>query len=148
MPTQKSTLPAAPTPPMPAAPYTPAQSMPSSLDKPGMVTAITIMTLINGILNILWGLGVSLGALAGIVTICLIPFTILPTVLGIFEVIYAAKLLSDPPQPVQPSQTIAILEICCVLVGNVFSLVVGILALVFYNDYSVKNYFARINGSI
>jgi hypothetical protein len=29
--------------------------------------------------------------------------------------------------------------------GNIFSMVVGILALIFYNDLSVKNYFARIN---
>jgi hypothetical protein len=34
-----------------------------------------------------------------------------------------------------------------VLVGNVFSLVVGILALIFYNDATVKDYFARLNGT-
>jgi hypothetical protein len=71
---------------------------------------------------------------------------ILPTILGVFEIIYASKLLSDPPQPVQPSQTIAILEILCILAGNVFSMIVGILSLVFYNDPAVKDYFARLNG--
>ena len=76
------------------------------------------------------------------------PFTILPTILGIFEIIYAAKLMSNPPQAVQPSTTLAILEIVCVLAGNLFSVVVGILALVFYNDLTVRDYFARLNGTL
>ncbi|MCK6540124.1 MAG: hypothetical protein L6Q26_08695, partial [Anaerolineales bacterium] len=39
-------------------------------------------------------------------------------------------------------------EIAAVLAGNVFSMAVGILALVFYNDAEVKNYFARLNGPL
>jgi hypothetical protein len=31
---------------------------------------------------------------------------------------------------------------------NIFSMVVGILALVFYNDIAVKDYFARLNGTL
>jgi hypothetical protein len=114
--------------------------------KPGKVQAIAIMTLINGVLNIMWGAGVSFGLIFGIITIVCIPITILPAILGIFEIIYATKLLSNPPQPVQPSQVLAILEICCIIAGNAISLAVGILALVFYNEPEVKAYFARING--
>jgi hypothetical protein len=73
------------------------------------------------------------------------PITLLPTVLGVFEILYAVKIIADPPQPVKFSQTIAILEICCILYGNGLSLVVGILALVFYNEPSVKDYFAALN---
>ena len=113
---------------------------------PGLVKTIAIMTLINGIINIFWGLVATVSVTASIVLICLAPLAILPTVLGIFEIIYAAKLLSEPPRPVQPSTTIAILEILCILAFNVFSMVVGILALVFYNDPQVKDYFARLNG--
>jgi hypothetical protein len=83
---------------------------------------------------------------ASIILICLAPLAILPTILGIFEIIYAAKLLTNPPQPVRPSTTIAILEILCILAFNVFSMIVGILALVFYNDPQVKDYFNRLNG--
>jgi hypothetical protein len=104
------------------------------------------MTLGSGIANLFWGIIASLTALATIVGIVCVPFTILPTILGVFEIIYAAKLLSNPPQPVLPSTNIAILEIATILVGNVFSMVVGILALVFYNDLVVKDYFARLNG--
>jgi hypothetical protein len=121
-----------------------------SAQEPGMVTALTIMTLVNGILNIMWSLGVTLGIVLGTFGIGLLcaPITLLPGVLGIFEILYAAKLLANPPQPVKPSQTIAILEICCIVAGNVISLVVGILALVFYSDTAVKAYFARINGAV
>jgi hypothetical protein len=114
--------------------------------KPTLVNVIAWMTLASGIVNLFWGIIASLTALATIVGIVCIPFTILPTILGIFEIIYAAKLLSTPPQPVLPSTNIAILEILTILVGNVFSMVVGILALVFYNDLVVKDYFARLNG--
>jgi hypothetical protein len=115
-------------------------------ESPGLVKTIAVLTLINGIVNIFWGLIATVSVTASIILICLAPFAILPTILGIFEIIYAIKLLSDPPQPVQPSTTIAILEILCVLTFNVFSMIVGILALVFYNDPQVKKYFADLNG--
>src|SRR5688572_15244506 len=114
--------------------------------KPTLVQVIAWMTLGSGIVNLFWGIIASLTALATIVGIVCVPFTILPTILGVFEIIYAAKLLSNPAQPVLPSTNIAILEIATILVGNVFSMVVGILALVFYNDLVVKDYFARLNG--
>jgi hypothetical protein len=85
--------------------------------------------------------------LATIVGFVCVPITILPTVLGIFEILYAAKLFSNPAQPVQPSTNIAVLEIACILTGNVFSMAVGILSLVFYGDIMVRDYFARLNGT-
>ena len=127
---------------------TPTPFSPNASEKPGMVSAIAIMILVNGILNILWGLGTTSGIVLGTLGIGLLcaPVTLLPGILGIFEIIYAAKLISSPAQPVLPNQTISILEICCILAGNVLSAVVGILVLVFYNDPIVKTYFARING--
>jgi hypothetical protein len=115
--------------------------------KPTFVNVIAWMTLASGVVNLFWGLGLSLTGLLSIVGIICIPFMILPTVLGVFEIIYAAKLMSNPPQAVQPSTTIAILEIVCILAGNLFSVVVGILALVFYNDITVRDYFARLSGT-
>ena len=114
-------------------------------DSPGLVKTIAVLTLINGIVNIFWGLIATAVVVPTIVLACLAIFTILPTILGVFEIIYALKLLNNPPQPVQPSTTIAILEILCVLTGNVFSMIVGILSLVFYNDPQVKEYFANLN---
>jgi hypothetical protein len=116
--------------------------------KPGLFTTIAVLTLVSGIVNLFWGFIASATALGTIVGVVCLPITILPTILGIFEIIYAAKLLSSQPEPVQPSQTIAILEILTLFIGNLFSMVVGILALIFYNDVAVKDYFARLNGTV
>ncbi len=113
-------------------------------NKPALVMAIALMTLVNGIFNIIWGLSIVLGTF-GLSLVCF-PVPLFPIVLGGFEIAYAIKLLANPPQPVQPSQAIAIMEIVAVVVGNVFSMVVGILALIFYNDAAVKVYFAQLNG--
>ena len=119
----------------------------SNQQKPTLVSVIAWMTLVSGIVNLFWGLVASGTALATIVGIFCTPLTILPTILGVFELIYAAKLFSNPAQPLQPSTNIAVFEIACVVTGNVFSMAVGILALVFYNDTVVKDYFARLNGT-
>lgn len=115
--------------------------------KPGLLTAIAVMTLTSGIINLFWGFVASATALGTIVGVICLPITILPTILGVFEIIYAAKLLSAQPQPVQPSQSIAVFQILTFLMGNIFSVVVGILTLIFYNDQSVKEYFAQVNGT-
>jgi hypothetical protein len=114
--------------------------------KPTLINVIAWVTLASGIVNLFWGIAASGAVLATVVGVICIPITILPTILGIFEIIYAAKLMSNPPQQVRPSTNLAILEIVCVLVGNLFAVVVGILALIFYNDLTVKDYFARLNG--
>ncbi|MCH7663760.1 MAG: hypothetical protein IH859_07820 [Chloroflexi bacterium] len=118
-----------------------------TLQKPGMVTALSILTLISGIGNILWGLSLTFSIIVGTLGLGIIcaPITILPVVLGIFEIIYGAKLMANPPNPIQPSKTLAILEIVAVIFFNFFSVVVGILALVFYNDQEVMAYFEEIN---
>lgn len=113
--------------------------------KPGLLTAIAVMTLTSGIINLFWGFVASATALGTFIGIICLPITILPTILGVFEIIYSAKLLSAQPEAVKPSQSIAVFEILTFLMGNIFSVVVGILSLIFYNDQSVKEYFAKIN---
>jgi hypothetical protein len=115
--------------------------------KPNLIIAIAGTTLVSGIVNLFWGIIASYSVIATIVGVVCLPFTVLPAILGIFEIIYAAKMLSSPPQPLQPSTGIAVFEVMCFLTGNIFSMVVGILSLVFYNDLSVKNYFAELNAT-
>ena len=119
-----------------------------NIQKPTLINVIAWTTLASGIVNLFWGLAASGTALATVIGIICTPLTILPTILGVFELIYAAKLFSNPAQPIQPSTNIAIFEIACVLIGNVFSMAVGILSLVFYNDTVVKDHFARLNGTL
>ena len=102
----------------------------------------------SGIVNLFWGFALSGTALVSIIGIICVPLAILPSVLGVFEIIYAAKLFSNPPQAVKPSTNIAVLEIANILALNLFSMVVGILSLVFYNDTLVKDYFLRLNGTL
>lgn len=116
------------------------------VQKPGMVTVIGFSTLISGIANVFWGLFLSMSFASSIIGILCVPLTILPAILGIFEIVYAAKLIGDSPQPIQPSQRIAVLEIISVSTGNVFAMAVGILSLIFYNDLAVKTYFDHLNG--
>lgn len=114
--------------------------------KPGLITAIAVMTLTSGIINLFWGFVASATMLSTFIGAICLPITILPTILGIFEIIYAAKLLSTQPQPVKPSQPIAFFEIATVVLGNVFSMVVGIVVLIFYSDLAVKEYFSNLNN--
>ncbi|MFH1446452.1 MAG: hypothetical protein ABIG43_03460 [Chloroflexota bacterium] len=115
-------------------------NIPSSV-KPSKVQAISIMMLVNGILNVIYGLGLTFSVVVGTVGIGLLcsPVTILPTVLGIFEIIAATRLLSTPPRRINV-QTLAILEICTIITGDIISCVIGILNLVFYNDPETKAY--------
>lgn len=128
----------------------PPSAYQSAMQRPGMVTALGTMTLVNGILNIIAGLGLTTAVVFSTLGIGLLcsPITLAPAVFGIFEIMYAAKILANPPQSVKFSQTIAILEIVCIIFGNGVSLVVGILALVFFNDQTVKDYFATINPAL
>ena len=112
--------------------------------KPTLINVIAWTTLASGIVNIIWGIA----ALSTFIGFICAPFSILPIILGICEIVYAAKFLSNAVQPFKPSTNIAIFEIACILFGNVFSMVVGILSLVFYNDAVVKAYFARLNGTL
>jgi len=107
----------------------------------GKAQAIAIMTLISGILNVLLGIGLTGGFVLGTWGLGLLcaPVTILPSVLGIFEIIGAAKLMGNPPRKFNV-QTIAILEIALIITGSFISLIIGILNLVFYNEPATKHY--------
>ncbi len=117
-------------------------------ERPSNVNAIAVMTIISGAINIVGAFGVTIAVVLGTFFLGIIcaPITILPAILGIFEILYGVKLLSKPPQPVKPSQAIAIFEIVTFLYLNVISGVIGILALTMYTDPEVKAYFERINS--
>lgn len=112
--------------------------------KPGKIQTITILLLVNGIMNILYAFSATAAIVLGTLGIGLLcaPLTILPGVLGVFEIIYASNLMANPPKAVKNLQTIAILEIVCIITGNAISLIIGIINLVFYNDTEVRAYLA------
>ncbi len=117
--------------------------MPSQT-KSQKVQLIGILMLISGITNILIGGGLVLGLALSLVLICCAPVGLLPLALGIFELIYAIRLLGTGTerQPYQRIQIIAILEIASILAGNFISLVIGIVNLVFLNEPEVRQSFS------
>lgn len=112
--------------------------------KPTKLQTMAVLVLISGILNILWGGILALLGIFSIVGILCAPLLILPMVLGVFELIYALNLLADPPKVKEPSMAIAILEVCDIFFLNVFSVVVGVLSLIFASDQEIKDYFASL----
>lgn len=96
---------------------------------PGDVPGVRIPLLISGIFNILAALGWA--------STCFLAFVGIPSlVLGIFEFIQFSKL-GDPANRsrlVGSTRIIGILEICSVLIGNLGSLICGIIVLVNLNQ--------------
>jgi len=116
------------------------------MTKPGKVQTLSILIIISGVFNILGGGLLALLIIIGTIGIGLLcaPILILPMVLGIAEIIHGINLMADPPRIGEPSLAIAILEVCSILFGNVFGLVVGVIHLVLINDQEVKAYFESL----
>ena len=118
----------------------------SAQQKPSLVSAIAAMTMVSGIVNIFWGLIASMTALVTLVGV--VPPLHRPAVhSGRVRDDLCGQSLGNLPQAVRPATTLAAFEIASILAGNAFSMIVGILALVFYNDLMVKAWFAEINGA-
>lgn len=118
--------------------------------KPGKVQAIAIMALVDGILNVLYGLFLLLFAgiplALTIVGLCAVPFLFYPIVVGVMGIIYGMKMVEQRPVGAQPHKTLAIMQIVNILFGNLLSLVAGIISLVFYNEEEVQAYYRSLGG--
>lgn len=115
-------------------------------NKPAKVQTMAVLILVSGILNIVWGGILALFGVLTIIGILCAPLLILPMVLGVFELIYALNLMADPPKVKKPSQAIAVLEICNIVFVNIFSVVVGVLSLIFISEVEIKDYFASLDA--
>ena len=102
---------------------------------PGKIQAISIMTLVGGILAILTCFGIGLGT-AGF----WIPW-IYSLILGIMATIKGSQMLGSNPAPAFASaKTIAIMQIVNIINCDIPNLVMGIINLCFLNDPEVKEY--------
>ena len=102
---------------------------------PGKIQAISIMTLVGGILAILTCFGIGLGT-AGF----WIPW-IYSLILGIMATIKGSQMLGSNPAPAFASaKTIAIMQIVNIINCDIPNLAMGIINLVFLNDPEVKEY--------
>ncbi len=120
---------------------------------PGKIQAIGVMHLVGGIMNVtmalVWGfLGLSTALFTfGIGLLYCCPVVILLPV-GILEIVSGAKHLSSNHAGLTAPRTTAILEITSFLACSTFSLIFGILTLVFLSDPEVAEYYEtkRLTG--
>lgn len=118
------------------------------VQRPGLVTALAALTLTSGLVNLFASLGITallVVCTLGIGLVICAPFTLLPAILGVFELIHGARLLSNTTPP-RPNHVIAYLEIATLIYLNPVGLAAGIIALVIYGDEAVKAYFAGAIG--
>jgi hypothetical protein len=119
------------------------------MDRPSRVTVIAVLTLSSGILNFIWSIGlcfafILLGMGTFLIGCLCLPVALYPLLLGILEVVFAVKLFRRPAPPaIKPAYHIAVMEIIAALLGNIAALIVGVTALIFYNDRSVRGYFGE-----
>jgi hypothetical protein len=123
-----------PSTPPKVAPFTAASPVGQPI-KPGKIQAISVMTLVGGILAILTCLGIGLATVG-----FWIPW-IYSLVLGIMATIKGSQMLGSNPAPAFASaRTIAIMQIVNIINCDVVNLTLGIISLVFLNDPEVKEH--------
>lgn len=85
----------------------------------------------------------AIGALAFILLVALGIYFL---VLAFLELRYGIRLLANPPGVTRPARHIAVMEIIAIVGSNIIAAVVGVLALVFYNDPAVQQYFDMLSS--
>jgi len=115
--------------------------------KPALLQATAILALISGILHLIGCVGLVIGlTIAGLgsfgIACLFLPLAALPLAMGVIEVRYALALLSEPLHVERLNRTLAIVQVCLILFGNVLALAAGVVGLVADSDRAVQDYLA------
>jgi hypothetical protein len=144
---QAAESPVPPSPPtIPAAAPVAAATPGGQPTKPGKIQAISIMTLVGGIVATLagltWGCYISLIGLATLgIGFILLFMPIYSLVFGIMAIIKGSQMLGSNPLPAfKSAKTTAIMQIVNIICCDLINLTMGIVNLVFLNDPEVKDY--------
>jgi hypothetical protein len=116
------------------------------MQKPANVQVIGILVLVSGAINILVGLGITVGVVLGtfLLGVVCLPLTLIPVGVGIYELIVGIRVVSNQPPGNLP--LVGGLEIASILWGNFLSMIGGIVVLVFYNEPETKAYFEDLKS--
>lgn len=110
--------------------------------KPGALTAVAIMMLIAGVFNLIAGIGWFFSGL--MIYVVGVIFTIIPAaycgIVGIVEIVYAARLLSERPTIQTPPYFVSILGIISIIFFSITSAILEIINLILMSDTEVKAY--------
>lgn len=119
--------------------------------KPGLLEASAILTIISGGMHLLAFVTLFLTLLAlaigtfGILC-CLLPLAFVPLFLGLYEIRYGLRLLANPAGVFEANRTLAIVQICLIVFGNVVAFTAGLVSLLAYSDERTGRYFAALRG--
>jgi hypothetical protein len=118
------------------------------VQKPGQVQAVGVMMLVGGIIGTLVGLGLmGYFGIVGIASMgigclcCLWPGIYLELVWGILAIIRGINIMNQDDQG--PPRTLAILQIICIINGDIPNCVMGIVCLVMMNGEEAQDYYRR-----
>ncbi len=104
--------------------------------RPGLATAIGIMTLTAGIVSTLWGF---VAAVIGVHFTGLCVQNVMELAVGVFATIHGFKMVTDNNTP--PPKGLSVLLVLTILNCNILSVLIGILNLVFMNMKEVRDYY-------
>jgi hypothetical protein len=107
---------------------------------PGKITGIAVMSLIGGIIALLWFFVVSASS-GGLC--CVWPGTYYSLVVGILAIVKGASLFGASAQSQTPPISVGVMLIINIINLDVINVVLGILILVFCSDEEVTTYLAR-----
>jgi predicted Zn finger-like uncharacterized protein len=107
-----------------------------SQSPPGKVQAIAVMTLVGGILAVLYAVG-----LIATCYCALWPGTYYSLVLGILAIIKGSALLGRDAHNETAPRAVAIMQIVNIINLDMTNCVIGILSLVFLNEPEVRRYY-------
>tara|TARA_B110000438_G_C15783628_1_gene637412 strand:- start:284 stop:925 length:642 start_codon:yes stop_codon:yes gene_type:complete len=110
--------------------------------RPGKFQAVAVMTLVGGIVSLLWTLLVAWAGLTSLLFVCcFIPSGLYSFIAGILITVQGARLLGQNAGPFLPrTASAATLLIVCILALNPICLVLGIINHWLLNDPAVREY--------
>ncbi|HIL25559.1 MAG TPA: DUF4339 domain-containing protein [Verrucomicrobia bacterium] len=116
--------------------------------RPGKFQAVAVMTLVGGIVSLLWTLLVAWAGLASFLFVCcFIPSGLYSFIAGILITVQGARLLGQNAGHILPrTASSATLLIVCILAFNPICLVLGIINHWLLNDEAVRKYVAAHSG--
>ncbi|MGY8650153.1 MAG: GYF domain-containing protein [Verrucomicrobiia bacterium] len=112
--------------------------------RPGKFQAVAVMTLVGGIVSLLWTLIVAWAGLSSLLFVCcFIPSGLYSFIAGILITVQGARLLGQNAGPILPrTASAATLLIVCILAFNPICLVLGVINHWLLNDAEVREYVA------
>ena len=116
--------------------------------RPGQFGAVAVMTLVGGIVSLLWTLLVAWAGLTSLFFVCcFIPSGLYSFIAGILITVQGARLLGQNAVPILPrTASAATLLIVCILAFNPICLVLGVINHWLLNDEAVREYVAAHSG--